>query len=1036
MATINGRIVTDVNLDKTESDGSGSFDPGIAGQTIQLVDSNGTVIATTTTDSVGIYSFTGLAAGSYRVVFPTSADDLRLAQSGLGDSGIDSDPDPNTGITPLLTVTDTQNLFEIDAVYGNYVVDGTSGDDIVAGGFVDAQGDARDGADGNADFIDVGAGNDFVGAGFGNDTVLGGDGDDSLYGDDGDDQISGGAGNDTIGGGAGADTILGGAGDDIILFDNPFITSENPATDGGGDVVSGGAEGTLDNDTLDLRGTGPVLITQEIDPDDAGATRGIVTFQDGSTLSFEGIETILTDSVDGADTGETMSVGYADSDGDAITQGNDTIFGNAGDDLILAGGGNDVIYGGEGNDTIEGDAPEASPVTVQNGTFDTNAVGWTVTGSGTFVYDGELAFNASNTGIGGTASQVVTVETGQGYTLSYDALEFGSAVASHTLVAQVIDANGVVIATQTTVIANGSSQALTLSFTATTDTATIRFSNPDSTGTVSTDVKIDNILVTPVAGGNDDRIFGEMGDDVLIGGAGADTIDGGAGDDVIILTDGFGSDVITGGDTDETVGDRLDASALTGDVTAFFDAGTISDGSSTANFSGIEILETGAGNDVIAASSATGNVTIISGAGDDEIDGGIGNDSIDTGDGADFVFGGAGNDTVTGGAGDDFLSGDGGNDILSGDAGNDALLGGDGDDSLSGGDGNDELSGWDGNDVLDGGLGRDTLEGGAGADTLTGGAGADVFVVDGTADVITDFDAVTGVTGGGNEDNDFVDLSGFYNAATLADFNTANPTQTFNNALAWLKADNADGTLDAAGGLQLLGVESDQLTFENVGVVCFAAGTRIATAKGDVPVEDLQPGDLVRTLDHGLQPLRWIGSRHVDAAEMERNPKLRPIRIPLRATGLDDQTADLILSPQHRVMVASRIAKRMSGQDEVLVPAVKLVGSLGIARAEDISEVTYYHLLFDRHEVVFSNGVPSESLLLGPQARKSLNGEAWEEIVTLFPHLALSDTALEPCRQIIDGKQAKTLAARHAKNDMPLLQVYDAERRAPQLTAA
>lgn len=90
MASINGRIVSDSNLDSTENDGSGGFDLGIAAQTIQLLDSGGTVIATTTTDANGNYSFTGLAAGDYRVVFPTTANSTRLATANVGDAAADS----------------------------------------------------------------------------------------------------------------------------------------------------------------------------------------------------------------------------------------------------------------------------------------------------------------------------------------------------------------------------------------------------------------------------------------------------------------------------------------------------------------------------------------------------------------------------------------------------------------------------------------------------------------------------------------------------------------------------------------------------------------------------------------------------------------------------------------------------------------------------------------------------------------------------------------------------------------------------------
>ncbi|MCV2876753.1 Hint domain-containing protein [Rhodobacteraceae bacterium XHP0102] len=453
-------------------------------------------------------------------------------------------------------------------------------------------------------------------------------------------------------------------------------------------------------------------------------------------------------------------------------------------------------------------------------------------------------------------------------------------------------------------------------------------------------------------------------------------------------------------------------------------AGTVSDGAiGTQEFVEIENITTGGGNDRIIG-DAIDNV-LSGGAGSDVISGGLGNDTVFGGEGEDIVDGGSGNDILYGGAGFDDLDGGTGDDqIFGGDEG-DFLIGGDGNDTISGDAGDDMLLGNSGDDLLSGGDGNDTLDGGAGNDTLIGGAGADFFFADGTADIITDFDAVTGVDGGTNTDNDFIDLSAFYNDTTLAAWNAANPTQTFAQPLAWLKADQADGVLDQAGGLQLQGVDGGNFTIENVGVVCFAKGTRITTAKGDIPVEDLRAGDLVMTLDHGLQPLQWVGSRHLTADDLAQNPKLRPIRIPSQATGLAAQTEDLILSPQHRLLVASRVAERIANASEILVPAVKLLGLLGIARAEDFSEVTYFHLLFDRHEIVFSNGVPSESLHLGTQARLAVGQPAWEEITTLFPHLTCAEIAPNTCRPVIEGKAAKTLAKRHQKNLKPLLQDYE-----------
>lgn len=310
--------------------------------------------------------------------------------------------------------------------------------------------------------------------------------------------------------------------------------------------------------------------------------------------------------------------------------------------------------------------------------------------------------------------------------------------------------------------------------------------------------------------------------------------------------------------------------------------------------------------------------------------------------------------------------------------------GGAGNDSLSGDEGNDSLTGGEGNDTLNGGAGRDTLVGGIGADVLTGGLGADVFTVQ-AADTITDFDATTGIdgtTGAPTNDNDFVDLSAFYNDATLAAYNQANPGATFTNALAWLRADQADGVLQSAGGLRLqnagAAVDGTLLNVENTAVVCFTRGTRILTAEGERAIEDLAPGDLVFTLDHGYQPIRWIGSSTVAG-----KGRFAPIVIEAGALG---NSRRLAVSPQHRMLLSGWQAELLFDEPEVLVAAKLLINDSTI-RAEERDEVEYFHMLFDAHEIVLADGAPSESFHPGHVGWGALAEAAREEILSLFPEL-------------------------------------------------
>ncbi|KRW97185.1 hypothetical protein AQY21_05000 [Paracoccus sp. MKU1] len=98
-------------------------------------------------------------------------------------------------------------------------------------------------------------------------------------------------------------------------------------------------------------------------------------------------------------------------------------------------------------------------------------------------------------------------------------------------------------------------------------------------------------------------------------------------------------------------------------------------------------------------------------------------------------------------------------------------------------------------------------------------------------------------------------------------------------------------------------------------------------------------------------------------------------------------TGDLVVSPQHRILARSHIAQTMFGTAEVLVAAKQLLALDGIEIAEDLSEVEYYHILFDHHEIVFSNGAETESLYTGAEALRVVGPAAAQEILALFPEL-------------------------------------------------
>lgn len=210
----------------------------------------------------------------------------------------------------------------------------------------------------------------------------------------------------------------------------------------------------------------------------------------------------------------------------------------------------------------------------------------------------------------------------------------------------------------------------------------------------------------------------------------------------------------------------------------------------------------------------------------------------------------------------------------------------------------------------------------------------------------------------------------------------------------------------------------------NSGWTCFTRGTMIETDRGSVAIEALRVDDLVMTRDNGLQPIRWIGSKVLTASSLAENENLRPIRIRQGALGKGIPSSDLLVSPQHRMLARSKIAQRMFGTDEVLVAAKQLCQMDGIDIAHDAEGIEYFHMLFDRHELVIANGAESESLYTGPEAIGSIGERAREEIFTLFPELRAHDYEPTAVRTLVSGRMGRKLAIRHKQNKKMLVRAF------------
>lgn len=199
-------------------------------------------------------------------------------------------------------------------------------------------------------------------------------------------------------------------------------------------------------------------------------------------------------------------------------------------------------------------------------------------------------------------------------------------------------------------------------------------------------------------------------------------------------------------------------------------------------------------------------------------------------------------------------------------------------------------------------------------------------------------------------------------------------------------------------------------------VPCFTRGTLIDTLLGPRRVETLRPGDRLRSIRGGSPRLLWVGRVQVSADRLVARPQLRPVQLRAGALGPGVPVRDLVVSPQHRILVRSKIAARIGGRREVLVAAKHLVGLPGITRAAPpfSTGVTYLHLLCARHVILVANGAAAESLFTGPQALTSLGWMGRRAIRDKLLHLG--PEAAVPARPFLSGQSGRRLAAHHKRH--------------------
>ncbi|WP_158270014.1 Hint domain-containing protein [Litoreibacter ponti] len=198
---------------------------------------------------------------------------------------------------------------------------------------------------------------------------------------------------------------------------------------------------------------------------------------------------------------------------------------------------------------------------------------------------------------------------------------------------------------------------------------------------------------------------------------------------------------------------------------------------------------------------------------------------------------------------------------------------------------------------------------------------------------------------------------------------------------------------------------SESYEYSATSVPCVVRGTLIVTPGGPVPVETLRPGDMIATLDAGAMPVLWIGHHRVDINAPGRR-HLAPVRI-------GGAMPALLLSPQHRLLTRS-------GH---LAPAKGLLRMRGVRRERADRIVSYYHLLLERHCIIFANGLAVESLLLGGTHLASCS----MSLKLALDRLKLRPTPpARPCLTVAETRRA-------AERDAHFLARHDCPSRAASL---
>lgn len=172
--------------------------------------------------------------------------------------------------------------------------------------------------------------------------------------------------------------------------------------------------------------------------------------------------------------------------------------------------------------------------------------------------------------------------------------------------------------------------------------------------------------------------------------------------------------------------------------------------------------------------------------------------------------------------------------------------------------------------------------------------------------------------------------------------------------------------------------------FENA-FSAFAHGTAIQTDKGDIAVEDLQPGDMIIKSNGKAAPLVWIGSSNFVPAESGKRVPL--VRTMADSLGQGRPLGFLTFGPSARILhTPSRLRGGIHNQ-QMLTLMRDLVDGVNIIEIAPPTPVRLYHICLQKHATINVSGIEVETFHPGLNTLRHLPIHLRDKFLGLFPHI-------------------------------------------------